>query len=280
MKRIQAIMLLALSVSGCGTFSSPGSLTTASAFAPSPTVTLAQAVSSTPLPTLTLTTVPTLTVPPATSTSTGTPTAKPADGIFTHDQAVRLYQASLKYLAPTDADSVRVARDLRFVKGADVSNMCGPLAAAILRDAGFLPADVDLHDFWLLNPREKPHRDTLQKMFPADQYLDYLSTTPINEFDFRRYPLKAGDFLYIYAGEDGSFEHMLTVTRVDDVGRAYTVTNVHTDFYNFAIREVALYDPTQPGVGQFFEWTNKGNYELGVTGLGGFELWRRIVPLP
>ena len=73
---------------------------------------------------------------------------------------------------------------------------------------------------------------------------------------------------------------MLTVTRVDGAGRAYTVTNLHTDSYHFAIREVVLYDPTQPGVGQFYEWTKSANYRLGQTGFGGFEIWRRMAPLP
>ncbi len=203
------------------------------------------------------------------------------DGVvFTPEQREQLHQASLKYLAPSDGDAVKVALALKFVKGADVSNMCGPLAVAILRDAGLTPRDVDLHDFWLLDPRQKPDRAVLDRVFPTPEYTDTLIDQPIDRFDFKKFPLKAGDFLYIYAGQDGSFEHMLTVTRVDETGRRYTVTNVHTDSFHFAIREVVLYDPAQPGVGQFYEWTDKKNYQLGLTGYGGFEIWRRMVPLP
>jgi len=55
---------------------------------------------------------------------------------------------------------------------------------------------------------------------------------------------------------------------------------VHTDFFYFAIPELMLYDPARPGVGQFYDWTNKENRQLGLTGYGGFEIWRRIVALP
>ena len=212
-------------------------------------------------------------------TATPAPTIDPNPSIFTVEQRERLYQASLKYLAPTDGDAVNVALALKFVKGADVSNMCGPLAITILRDAGLVPSDVDNHDFWLLNPRQKLHRAVLDRVFPAAQYTDTLFDQPINEFDFKKFPLKAGDFLYIYAGRDGSFEHMLAVTRVDAAGRAYTVTNFHTDSFHFAILEKMLYDPAQAGVGQLYEWADKKNYRLGITGLGGFEVWRRTVPL-
>ncbi len=217
--------------------------------------------------------------PSATVTAVPMPTVGPDGEVLTIEQKEHLYQASLKYLAPGDGDAVNVALALKFVRGADVSNMCGPLAIAILRDAGLAPTDVDLHDFWLLNPRQKQSRAVLERVFPTSEYVDYPIDQPINEFDFKKFPLKTGDFLYIYAGTRGSFEHMLTVTRVDETGQPYTVTNLHTDSYHFAIREVVLYDPAQPGVGQFYVWTDKKNYELGLTGYGGFEIWRRVVPL-
>jgi len=232
-----------------------------------------------PDPTATSTPFPALTRTP-TLTPTLTPTTAPNSGAYTVRQKALLYEVSLKYLAPSDDDSVKVAQRLKFVKGADVSNMCGPLAIAILRDAGLVPATVDIHDFWLLNPRQPGARDVLAKVFPTPEYMDYPVDQPTDKFDFAKFPLKAGDFLYIYAGKHGSFEHMLTVTRVDGIGRAYTVTNLHTDLYHFAIKEVVLYDPTQPGVGQFYDWTNVNDYQLGLTGYGGFEIWRRIAPLP
>ena len=35
-----------------------------------------------------------------------------------------------------------------------------------------------------------------------------------------------------------------------------------------------LYDPAQPGKGQFYKWTNWENCYLGCTGYGGYWLWR------
>jgi hypothetical protein len=265
------IFILAFYLSSCASRVSANDVPTPLTVEPSP-----GAVTFTPFAVSTLTTTPNTTA----SISAATLTTEPSDNVFSAEQVERLHQASLKYLAATDSEAVRVARDLRFVQGADVSNMCGPLAVAILKDAGFISADLDIHDFWLLNPRQKPSRTVLENVFPAAQYTDFRTEQPTNQFNFHQYPLKVGDFLYIYAGKDGSFEHMLTVTRVDEAGRAYTITNLHTDSYNFAIREVVLYDPTLTGVGQFYDWANKKNYRLGVTGLGGFEVWRRIAPLP
>lgn len=263
MKAFSLIFTLTLLISGCAAFLPADNSPT------SPPVELSATAANTLTPS-----------PAPTSTTLPTPTTDPNADVFTVEQKEKLYRSSLQYLAPSDGDAINVALALKYVPGADPSNMCGPLAVAILKSAGLLPASVDLHDFWLLSPQEKQSRTVLEKVFPAAQYADSRFEQPIDTFDFKKFPLKAGDFLYIYAGRDGSFEHMLSVTRVDEMGRAYTVTNIHTDSFHFAIREVALYDLTQPGVGQFYDWTNKKNYQLGITGLGGFEVWRRTVPLP
>jgi hypothetical protein len=72
---------------------------------------------------------------------------------------------------------------------------------------------------------------------------------------------------------------MLTVTRVDEAGRAYTVTNINTND-GYVIREVLLYDPANPGVGQLYDWTNREiNRRLGMTGFGGFDVWRIRKPV-
>jgi hypothetical protein len=266
-KEFSLLLILALSISGCIFPIHPDDLPTA----------LPVELTITPLPTETLRPSST-----PTSTATSTPTVNPNNGVFKPEQQEQLRQASLKYLADTDGDAVRMARSLSFVEGADVSNMCGPLAIAILKDAGFLPGYVDLKDFWLLDPRQGQQRAILDRDFPVPQYANYRFYQPLNTFDFHEFPLKAGDFLYLYAGSSGSFEHMLVVTRVDEAGRAYSVTNFvteHVYFSLFAIQEVMLYDPAQPGLGKFYEWTDKKNIVLGLTGFDGFELWRRIVSL-
>jgi hypothetical protein len=117
----------------------------------------------------------------------------------------------------------------------------------------------------------------INKVFPPEEFSDRRFNQPINQFDFTKFPLQAGDFLYLYAGRSGTFEHMLTVTRVDDQGRAYSVTNYDVAPESFVIEEVLLYDPNQPGTGKFYDWTNHKNEKLGLTGFGGFELWRRKI---
>jgi hypothetical protein len=83
----------------------------------------------------------------------------------------------------------------------------------------------------------------------------------------------AGDFIYLFAGAHGYFDHMVTVDYVDNSGRAYAVTNLNTK-NGYVIREVMLYDPQHPGEGQLYDWTDDKNRELGLTGFGGMWIWR------
>ncbi len=224
-----------------------------------------------PLATVTATTTITLTpypsaAPQPTPTSTPDPTAI---------QIEQLHQASLGYIANTDAESFQVAHALGYSSGGDPANMCGPLAIAILQDAGLVSRYVDRRDFWLLDPRI----DTvlLERTFPRDRFEWQHITQAINAVDYARFPLQAGDLLYIYAGYSGDdyFEHVLVVTHVDTEGRAYSVTNNYTD-EGFVIQELMLYDPAEPGQGIFYDWTNLQNRRLGLTGFGGFDLWRPL----
>jgi beta-lactamase class A len=241
-------------------------------------------------PTPTAAPTPTSTPPPATPTSTPPPTPIatlvptateiPETDILTRAQKERLYQASLAYLASTQEEAFAAVERLNFVQYPSPSNMCGPLAIAELRDAGLLSRYTDLHDFWQLRP--DTNAQTIARTFPSDRFEHYRFTQSIREFDFKTFPLKAGDFLYLYAGDRGTFEHILTVTRVDEQGRAYTVTNLNTQpypNYYYVIKEVMLYDPSQPGVGEFYEWTDSKNNWIGMTGFGGFDVWRFSAPV-
>jgi hypothetical protein len=223
------------------------------------------------------TTLPTQTLAP---TPTATPTPR---GALSWEQEARLYQSSLQFLADNPADATIVVRDqidYLVSNGEDPSLACGPISAAILRDAGLLPPDTDIHGFWLLDPRIRSSQIVLETYFPKSRYEWYQFNTSTIQFDFNAFPLLPGDFLYLYAGNyGGSFEHMIVVTRVDEVGRAYTVSNLATED-GFVIRELMLYDPQQPGVGQFYDWMNRElNGMLGMTGDGGFDLWRPIAPV-
>lgn len=183
-----------------------------------------------------------------------------------------LYTASLTYLANSPDAALPIAHSLGYAQGhGDPNNMCGPLAIAILRDAGLISKYVDPQDFWLWRPDKNP--GLAETTFPADHFSHYQFSDALNRFDFKSFPLQPGDFLYLYAGNTLSYEHMLVVTRVDDAGRAYAVTNIKTNA-GFIVPEVMLYDPNQPGVGQFYQWTDPRNIKVGLTGTGGFDLWR------
>lgn len=202
------------------------------------------------------------------------------DSVLTQPQRDRLYTVSQSYLAPTEPQAIQIAKDLNFIgDNGHPSNMCGPLAMGILREAGLVSPDIDLADFWYLNPRPNRGEQLLERTFPRDRYEWFRTDTSLGLFDFSEYPLYAGDFIYIYAGYLGTFEHVLVVTRVDEAGRAFTVTNIYREDFGYLIQELLLYDPTTTGVGIFYEWTDWTRMDLGITGFGGFSLWRPTLPI-
>jgi hypothetical protein len=241
----------------------------------------ATATSKPPTPTVTQSPTGTEIEPSVTPTPSKTPTTTPR-GALGWTQEKRLYEASKKFLAENEDDATDIVRDqIDYLEGVGEhpSLVCGPLSAVILRDAGLLPPDVDLHGFWLLDPRLRPSQIILETYFPPERYAWYQFDTSTTEFDFEKFPLLPGDFIYLYAGINGTFEHIITVSRVDEAGRAYTVSNLATED-GFVIRELMLYDPNDPGVGQFYDWMNREiNGWLGMTGDGGFDLWRPILPV-
>ncbi|MCP4139951.1 MAG: hypothetical protein GY755_06625 [Chloroflexi bacterium] len=179
---------------------------------------------------------------------------------------------SLQYLASNEADATIIANSLGYLPyNAHPSNMCGPLAAVILRDGSVISADTNLNDFWLLNPRTES--DILARLFPENRFERIEIRTSLAQYDFAENPLFVGDFLYLYAGPNGNFDHMLTVTRIDEKGRAYTLTNLNTDD-GYIIDEFMLYDPNATGEGLFYRWNDRDYAHLGLTGSGGFDIWR------
>ena len=249
--------------------------------APTPTPSLPPAT-KTPTATATKTPAPT-------STNTPIPSATPVPPTPTltlkEQREANLYQASLHYLADTAEEADLVAREIDFASGPHESadNACGPLTVAIMKDGGYLPEDANPHDMWLLCPREDiPGCNGLnildQKFFPQSEY-DYIRIEEsVGTWDWAKNPLQPGDWLYLFVRKgiskyDG-FDHMLVVTRVDDRGRAYSVTNVNKGD-GFVIQEELLYDPRRAGVGLFADLTNdKLRKELGMTGTAGFLLIR------
>lgn len=253
----------------------------------------ATAPSPTPSPvpaTLTPTALPTATATPAptnTPTLLPSPTPVPPTATLTlrQQREANLYQASLHYLAETAEEADLMAREIDFASDPHESadNACGPITVAIMRDGGYLPEDANPHDMWLLCPREDiPGCNGLdildKKFFPQSDYDYSLVGESIGTYDWAKNPLQPGDWLYLFVRKgiskyDG-FDHMLVVTRVDDRGRAFSVTNINKGD-GFVIQEELLYDPRRPSLGLFAELTNdKLRKELGMTGTAGFLLIR------
>jgi len=176
------------------------------------------------------------------------------------------------YFATTQAEATYLARELGFNSlHSHPSNMCGPLAISILMEAGLVPAYTELRDFWLINPRVD--ENILYRTFPIETHDRYHFKSPVSQFDWNAFPLLPGDFVYLYAGKWGTFEHALTVTRLDEQNRPYTVTNINTA-KGYIVEETLLYDPDDPTAGFFGYVTNPDNNEFGLTGTGGFGVWR------
>jgi hypothetical protein len=230
---------------------------------------------------------PTLTsIPTSTFTPVFTPTLTAAEllaangelsivGPLSRTQQLNLYNAALTFIALTYAESKKMSVEINGLRFSDPNNTCGPLAIAILQRAQIISTENVPHDFFLINPDNGLDRQLLEKTFPNEHYTNTRYKIKLNQVDWLAQPLMPGDFVYIYAGEQGNFEHMLVVTRVDPAGRAYSVTNYNTD-QGFIINEVLLYDPSDQSAGIFVQWTKRKDQLLGSTGFAGFEVWRFI----
>ena len=198
--------------------------------------------------------------------------------ILTHrlneQEQAQLHTASLSFVAPDFYSSKAVGEQINGKGYGDPSNICGPLAIAILQKGGVLSEEIIPYEFWLLNPDVYANQVKLRATFPEERFESLRVKTSLYRVDWTSFPLLPGDFLYLYSGSRGNFEHMLAVTRVDEEGRAYTVTNHATEEDGFIITEALLYDPQNPGEGLFYEWTAREKAVLGSTGFGGFQLWR------
>ena len=250
-------------------------------------------ITSTSQPTSTATTTPSSTAtftPTATSSLTPSPTITAtltttelmvANGAITFSgpltivQQIKLYEASLSFIAPTYEEAKRMSVLINYARFSDPNTTCGPLSIAILQKAGILNEELVAHDFFLLYPSLGKDREMVNNVFSPNRYSDTRYKARIDQTDWQTNPLMPGDFVYIYKGTGGNFEHMLVVNRVDAQGRAYAVTNYGTD-QGFVINERMLYDPNDPNAGLFSTWTEKQFAKLGSTGFAGYEVWRLI----
>lgn len=194
-------------------------------------------------------------------------------GVLTPEQQIRLYNTSITFIASNSEESQRIGEQITGNGYGSPTLICGPLSVAILQNSGLLTMNIIPMDFWLLNPFLGKDRAMINRVFPEDQYENYIIKTSINKINYTEFPLLPGDFIYLKHGSGGTFDHMLVVNRVDKDGRAYSVTNYYTE-QGFIINEVLLYDPLDTNTGMFKQWTKKRNAPEGATGFGGFELWR------
>ena len=245
---------------------------------PSPTTMATNTIAPTFTLTPTLTPLPTATfLPTATLTETEMLIANGElniTGPLTREQQINLYEASLTFLAPTYEQSKTMSVMINQLRYSDPSTTCGPLSIAILQKAGLVNVpDLLPHDFFLINPDLGKDRAVIDSVFPKDKYSDTRIRVRIDQIDWAANPLMPGDFVYIYAGTGGNFEHMLIVNRVDSQGRVYSVNNYLTG-QGFVINEALLYDPADNNAGLFSKWTEKQYAKLGSTGYTGIEVWR------
>lgn len=203
-------------------------------------------------------------------------------GPLTESEREAIYKSSLSSLADTHPEAVVVAKRLGI---SHPSNMCGPLAASFLIDARIVTkshiinkkgwgevVDVLPVHFWELEPVKDEWK--LNTWFPKDKFDRFYFNEPVGKFDFVKFPLYTGDFLYLFysgASGRGTFTHIMVVSRVDSAGKAYSVTNLRVGPWTdgkgeFVIREVMLYDPNNPGYGQFADYNNPKFADFGLTG--------------
>lgn len=220
---------------------------------------------------------------PTQTVVTPSPTIVQPTSVLSDTQLTRLVEAAAGYISPDPISADATVRAMNYAAGADASLTCGPLSIAILQDAGLLSPYLPLNDFWLSSPLPGKNEPIFREAFPLDAYEWKRDTTPMAEMDFSTDPLLPGDFIYTFGG---NYEHMFTVTRVDEQGRAYTVQNLEQGYLNddpndtsFIIEETLLYDPSQPGIGMVYEWADDFNWKLGFTGTEGYMRFRPIVPI-
>lgn len=228
---------------------------------------------------------PTVT-PQSTQTTSIQPitTQEPLTGsVLNQDQLDRLAAAAAAYISPDNASADATVKAMNYAAGTSALLTRRLLSIAILQDAGLLSPYLPLNAFWLASPRPETNQSIYKEAFPMERYEWKRDFTPMAEIDYAVDPMLPGDFIYTFGG---NYEHMFTISRVDEGGRAYTVQNVAQGYLNndpddtsFVIIETLLYDPAVPGIGMVYEWANDSNWKLGLTGTQGYLRIRPIFPI-
>lgn len=171
-----------------------------------------------------------------------------------------------KYIAKTEAEAIALAQGLDFIGPESPyehpSNMCGPLAASVLRDLQVLPAGFEINpsSFWLANPQR------LDRLLPQPAFQKIAMNQSVDSVDF---DWRVGDFVYLQGGD---FDHMVTISRVDSAGKVFAISNFKNPDGRFVVEEYLLSDPSDPEAGLFKEWPRPDR--VGRTGMSGVYVWR------
>jgi hypothetical protein len=192
--------------------------------------------------------------------------------------------AGRAYLADTCSKAYCISREK--IGYWDATSMCGPLTWKILSDANAFPYRIGSYDanadlFINANPRYWYGRPW--NGFDPETYdLVVQTNEPMPGYDFAsKGNLYPGDVIFSYGSSgkylknNGSFSHVFLVTKIDENGSRFSITNMVQNkggVKDCSIREVRLYTPgdTETGVINY-EWNNHG---FGITGHHGFDVFR------
>lgn len=167
--------------------------------------------------------------------------------VLTEKQKKDLITTSQKYIAKDPQEAIKIVQLIDYRENNKcefAEDVSGPLSIAILRDAGLLSVGADVSDFWLVDPVNKA--EIFEQTFPQKMY----------ERIDQKTSLQAGDFLYLYPKKADDSGQIVVVNRVDEKGRAYSVTNFKTES-GFIIGEVILDDAGWTGSRDYTLWRLK-----------------------
>jgi len=156
-----------------------------------------------------------------------------------------------------------LAQAINFIQENDYehpSNMCGPLAISLYNELN--GTSYKAGEFWLATP------DRLEYLFRGSTR-NFIFKETISEFDFTEFELEVGDFLYL---RGGSYDHMLTISRIDQNGRVFAFTNINTN-EGWIVREMLMFDPNNAENGMFYKYRQRNTIH-GRTGQDSFYLYR------
>ena len=230
-----------------------------------------------PAPTLSRTEVNPSTTQPTISPQESTTPLQNESGFLTTAQKARITFAAFAYLASDEEQTGRIVNILQKGDSSGViTSIGGPLAIAILRDAGVIDAGTDVSAFWAIDAESLSR--TFEKTLMENQFTRHHFESSLGDYDFSIFLLQVTDVVVLNSSVEGMSNQIAVVTRVDEQNRVYSINNIETDA-GMTIQEVMLYDPLLPGKGSLNDWTAGQSQTTGSPGTGGVDVWRVSSPV-